>query len=534
MKSSSRRKFLSDSAKIMGTSAYAFGLSQFVDIMLKNSLAQAQGETAAYLYKYVSLVTSGAPPRWYLDQPLNPENRNFIAGSFGTELVNKNGVWQAAYKSYKQTFGGASIYLPPVWNLKSAASGEAFSSLLKNTLMVRGLNMEINSHPVNRERTVRPFSSNPSITGLVGDKASAPFSSIGHSGVSTTNVYKSSQASAVIAVNRNNPMPGIISPFNTTSIIDYKDLNGSVKLALSQINKYAETNNLSSHGSDVNLARTYDMFEENLASFSKEYTSLVTKYESICKAEMQAEFPGVTTELAKIVPDGSASFSYESGRAFGKNDNLKSILAGAKIPQIAQAFALAEFVLTQNLSSSLSLDTGSSFGNILGKTLSHDQHYLGSITSVLFTSLYFRCYLGCMLEFRKQLVAAKIFDTTVIQTTAEFSRTPKTSASGSDHGFESSSCSITSGMLGDGALIGNIAMNPPADMKVNYAGTWGHAAPFLTDSGVRRNIINDDVVSTVCEMLEVEHIGTKGVTLVKKDSSTGKVSLLYKGAKNEA
>ena len=80
--------------------------------------------------------------------------------------------------------------------------------------------------------------------------------------------------------------------------------------------------------------------------------------------------------------------------------------------------------------------------------------------------------------------------------------------------------------------MGNIfSESPSAADKTKYAGTWGYGAPTLIAPGTaRRHIINDDIVSSVCEILEIEKIGTKGQSLVKKQNDV--VSLVAKEHKN--
>lgn len=534
----SRRKFFQDTGKFMAVSSYMFGLENLLGILLQQQVARA--DDTAYPYKYVNILTPNGPPRWYFDQPLNPSGlaADFNPGSFGTHIANVGGIWKSVYKTKAVSFGGVNVHMAPLWALKSAVGGTPFASLLDNAVMIRGLNMEIDSHPTNQERSVRPFAAAPSISGVVGSVSSAPSPSIGFSSSSTTQVFKSPVSMGGVAVSKGAPIKDLILPFNVAQIVKKDDLDFSIKQAISAIDRHVAEQGLSSHGSDRSLNSTYDMFARNLTAFQTKYTALLQKYTAIAEAEMRAEFPGVTTDLASIKPDGKEQFSFASGSAF-KAGNLKTILAKmSPAPSIAQAFAFIEFALSENLTSSITVDLGTvpvTNPADNGGAISNDQHYVGTVVSTLVTSLYYRCTLGCLAELKNALTPAGIFDKTVIHFTSEFSRTPELGMSGSNHGFESSSTSIFSGMIkkGAGGLIGNVGKQAEtAAVRAGYPGTWGLARPIKLPGGATRDIINDDVICTVCEMLEVPKIGTKGVSLVK--NSGGNVTMPVKGFKNVA
>lgn len=519
LKNSSRRKFLKNANHLALSTGVMYGLDNLFQVLIQNAVANASDDSK-YKYRYINLLTSGGPPRWFFDQPLDPNNKasEFIPGNFGTNIGKSGSGWKPVHVGKSVKFGSKNIFMPPVWSLKSGGTGPAFADLLKEALMIRGLNMEINAHSVNRERTVRPFNSLPSITGLVGAIANKPITALGHAGASTSIAFKSQNGSAPVDVLRANPIPGIVGPFNVDEIVKYDDLDFSIQQALSAIDKYAKDQRLPSQGNEAVLKNSYEMFARNLAAFKTTYDALVKKYETIVMNEIKAEFPGVTTDLASLKPDGSLEFQFASNKFFTSADNLKNILAAAVPPSVAHAFAFAEFAIQEDLTSALTLEMGGNFGGIKGSGIAHDQHFVGSLSSTVFTSLYYRCVLGCLTELRKKLVDLNEWDKTVIQMASEFSRTPRTDGAGSDHGFESGSTSIFSGMIKEPALIGNIYITPPANMAERYIGTWGHAAPYMKDDGKMRNIINDDVVSTICEMLQVEKVGTKGISFVKNSS----------------
>lgn len=534
----SRRKFLNDAGKFSVATTGFYGLENLLQILFQKAIANA-AEPTAYDYNYVNLMTPAAPPRWYFDQPLNPANMGaqFIPGGFGTQLKQSGSLWLPEYKAYKQRFGGQDVYLPPLWNLKSS-SGESFSSLLKEMIMVRGVDMEINSHQLNQERTVRPFSTSASISGLVGHASSAPTPSIGFTTARTTTVFRGVGSAAGIAVSPTNPIPGITTPFNVSKVVKRDDLDYSIKQALSEMDKYAKANNQPSIGAEQNLDKTYDMFARNLASYQTNYTAIFNKYKMILTKEEALEIPDVSERslMNSIRPDGSAVFSTAPSQRLN-GSNMKAIYEAGTIPtQIASAFAFCEFALGEKITSSLTLDVGTvTYNNVGGVTMPCDQHYGGAVSSIIFTTTFYRGMMACMLELRKALKAKNMYDKTLFHFSSEFSRTPQKAMGGSDHGFNSGSASFISGMITEAGagLVGNIHMQSADTNERNlYPGTWGKSAPTKFNDGKSRHIINDDVVSTICEIMQVPKIGTKGQSLVKNDN--GKVSLLVKEKKNVA
>ncbi len=536
LKNKSRRKFFNDAGKFSVATTGFYGLENLLQILFQNAYAQAAG-TTTYDYNYVNLMTPGAPPRWYFDQPLNPENQSaqFIPGGFGTEIKQTGSLWLPVYKGYKQKFGADDVFLPPVWRLKSAA-GENFSSLLKEMIMVRGVDMEINSHTLNQERTVRPFSTSASISGLVGHASSAPTPSIGFTTSRGTSVFRGVGSAAGIAVNSANPIPGITTPFNVNKVVKKDDLDYSIKQSLSEMDKFAKLNNYPSVGAEDNLDKTYDMFARNLASYQTNYTAIFNKYKAILTQETALEIPEISERslLTSIVPDGGAVFGTAPSKTLN-GSNFRTIYEAGSVPvQMASAFAFCEFALGEKITSSLTLDLGTAtFNNVGGATMPSDQHYAGAVSSIVFTTTFYRCMLACMLELRKALQAKNMYDKTLFHFSSEFSRTPQANMAGSDHGFNSGSTSFISGMIAPtgAGLVGNI-QKESSDVKEKglYPGTWGKSAPTKFNDGKSRHIINDDVVSTVCEFMQIPKIGTKGQSLVSNNN--GKFSLLVKEKKN--
>ena len=76
-------------------------------------------------------------------------------------------------------------------------------------------------------------------------------------------------------------------------------------------------------------------------------------------------------------------------------------------------------------------------------------------------------------------------------------------------------------MISTPGLVGNIRKQPNRTDKARYPGSFGESANFLSQNGKNRPLLNDDLVNTICEILEVKKVATKGLSLVIK--SGGKV-----------
>ena len=509
-----RRQFLKSSKHLAMSSAYFYGLQSLMDICLRSNFAQAQVSSGI---NYLNIQIPGAPPRWMFDQPLNPMNKanQFVAGSFGTEIIKKGGKFEAIHKGQKISFGGQDFWLPPVWSLNSQSNGKPFKDLLNNTLIIRGIDMEINSHPVNQTRTVRPVASRPSIHGLVADKSILPLAATGSSLTGGTKAFKNESGISIIGVTPSDPIPGLIAAFKG-KVTKASELSLNEVNVIEALDAYALSKGVASMGAEKQQMAAYEMFERNLDSFNSKWDGLYKKYQNIVAQEINAPFPGITS--ANPIADGSTPYNFERGAGDTINGPLRDqITSQTRNNKMAQAFAFAEFALVEKLSSAVSVVTAGSVLEALKDigNLRTDQHFVGSVTSTYYTSIMYRALISCLSELVGALKVNGLFDNTVIHIMSEFSRTPKANKEGSDHGFKGSSATIISGMIRTPGLVGNVYKeSPDSTVKARYPGTWGEAAPFFKNPD--RPIVNDDIVNTLCEMLEVKKIAVKGQSLIKK------------------
>ncbi len=508
-----RRKFLKTTAHLACSSAYLYGLNSLMETILGNNLAQASSSRGLY---YLNIQMPGGSPRWYFDQPLNPFNKNadVIKGNFGTLLKKSGSSARPILAGKKIDFGGQEVFMPPVWNLKSAATGIEFKDLLNDTMMIRGVNMELNSHTVNRTRIVRPVASSPSIHGLLADKSELPIAASGLSGTYGTQAFKSEKGTSIVQVNPGTPIPDLIAAFQQ-DVTKADELQPSTKQIISALDRYAASNNFPSLGAEKQQMAAYDMFARKLDSFNARWQGLYKKYRDIIAKEIRAPFPDVTD----VGDTSDESVFYNTNTNRPVKGSLKSTIGtNTHINQTAQAFAFAEFALTENISSSVTVDASTQVmqGVVGHGNVTCDQHRVGSCASVFYTSLFYRSLLGCITELRAALTTAGIYDRTLIHIMSEFSRTPKKDGSGADHGFLGASTTLISGMISSPGLIGNIRHESANNStKSRYPGTWGESGNFFP--GENRAILNDDIVNTVCNILDLPQIAVKGQSLISQN-----------------
>lgn len=517
-KRQSRRKFLRQ-AKNLGVAATTLtALDQLFGLYVNKAVANVTA-TNSYPFRYINFLSPGAPPRWLFDQPLNPsgQSEDFIPGGFGSELVldpsHAAGV-RPVYKTYPVQVGSETIHMPPVWNVEN----KRYSKLLENALLVRGLDMEINNHGVNQQRTVRPSTANPSMTGVVADRSLLPVGAIGASNISTTMAFSSEKKQAVVDLSQSNPVPGLTAPF-MTPYVDNPD--GNMAKSLDSMGKYAQGRNLASVGFEDAQNLALDMFNRDLASFQSKWTAMRNKYRALVNKAFSDPFPGVNSDAASIELKSHAFFN-SNGQNVGKA-TLAEALSTITNNTMADAFAISELAMMEDLSASVSVSLGGSTVNRFGSlNIPNDQHRYGVGVSIPVTNLLYRAQLSCLEELVTQLKSKGIYDKTVIHFANEFSRTPRRDGSGSDHGFRGGATSIFSGMIKNPGVVGNVMKGDPS---VRVAGTWGEAAPTIPEGSNKRKIVNDDVVATLSTMLEVPNVAVKGASLVRKTLS-GDVNVL--------
>jgi hypothetical protein len=510
-----RRKFLGAAAKSfaalgVGTSLFDFAVNELFGKALSMSLPSAMAAgamDAEPIYVHVSL--NGGPPRWYFDLPLNPtgDSASFLAGGFGNWINVSSGKATSTHVARELVVGGKKIYLPPIWTMN--VGGHKLSDLLGNTAFIRGVDAEINSHGLSRARQVSPIINGLSLSGLTADASTKPMAGIiaGEAG----NAFKSAKALAAVRFPGGaNPLQTILSPFRPFSAAakfqsaEWKSLKAQ---ALSRFDDYASQNGYARTA----LKNAYDnansMIDDKVYGLSDGWNDIVNRYKAVVASALSVDEMKILFPQA-IKADGTAQFRIVTD-VHSSDADLRDSLAGATAAGpmfngLAEQFAVAEALILNDITSTVSIDTaGLSNLKVNGSAyaMPSDQHNVGRITSTLFTTAFYRAIAGCIAELSSAL-----------RRTGRFDRSPRADGSGSDHGVTGSNSTIFSGAIKGCAVIGNVKRDSGIG---GYPGTWGVSEKFDL-GGFNRPIQVNDVALTIAGLLGVlpQGLVTSGRSLI--------------------
>jgi hypothetical protein len=202
-------------------------------------------------------------------------------------------------------------------------------------------------------------------------------------------------------------------------------------------------------------------------------------------------------------------------------DDLRTSLNNSEVRNLAHQMALAEFLFTKKLTTSLVLCLNpvdqlsfkaikQDFTNLKTKSLidqktNFDSHAIGTIPNLLFNTVFYYQMNACLRELITSFKKKKIFDETLIHIASEFDREPGYDEAGSHHGFAGHSSSLISGAFHGTQLIGDI-INSSKNEKTLYKSdsTWGHGANCKEFNN--RNLSYGNVISTISSVLNVKTI----------------------------
>ena len=240
---SSRRHFLQSATKALGAAGLG---SLFMDTALAHlygsAFAATTGTTPLDVY-YIHLSLSGGLPRWQFDLPLKPySDSTFVGAQFGTSIEALTAGYKVNYltKPYKVS-PTETLNLPPVWFMGNGS--QDFRTLLPNFCMIRGVNMEVNSHPISNARQVATNIGGLSISGVVADVTGTPIPAI-QSPTSAANVFKSKKGLAPLAMSPTavNPVKVLLNAFRglaSTAKFASADWKSARDQAFAQLDHYA-------------------------------------------------------------------------------------------------------------------------------------------------------------------------------------------------------------------------------------------------------------------------------------------------------
>lgn len=537
----SRRDFLKCLAHVSASRVlYGEALAALLQTVAEGKWAAAHAATGQNQgFKWVDFRFNDAPARWVYDLFLHTSDAETAAlfkTSGNRSLVNRYRLNAAGYYDGGMfstvKLGNSSLRVPYIWQFNVPAVGggtRPMADLLQNFLNIRGIYSGTSGHGTNRALHYLPNGSLKSLHALTADESQAPIAAINADpGLG----FRSTNNKTAVALNlaATTPLPpvSLLAPFRASaSVAGIRANEASVLTQMAQARNALTQEALARSGPAVGISSAMsgarELIFSNFANVEAEWGLLVAKYEGLIDRSLKSVVPGINdrpigrpvagrTPSATVGDPNFDDLSYQYGadtNGVGRIlqcADLRTILQpNTKILQLAQGFALAEFVLRHGLSDSITanirqmypiIDHGVSPPFTLGH--GYDEHTIGSMAGVLLSTLQAVAHASCMLELSDRLKEAGIWNRTLINSSGEMNRTPLKNGSGSDHS-STVNLALHSGAIAGPMVLGNIASESAPNGV--YPGTWGAAAPQAELSSGR--IEPSHAINTIATILGV-------------------------------
>lgn len=502
-KKTSRRQFIKNSAE----AAVMLGSLDMIMNALMAGKAYAQSSTGFKNFVFIAL--DGAPPRWCFDLMLgasanvmkNPMVCNKYTGS-ATQYSD------AAYETVP--FNGHQV--PYLWNQSVSTMGGLVkpSILLNNMINIGGIDVLSGAHPAARRLHQSAVPNTYSLSSIMADLAQASTTNpatnliraISLDGGSDS-IYKSWKGNSALlrlTTTTGNNLQALFEPMkhytvqqgisattkrNTTALkAEILDVVAAMNPTAKEYYKTLLDN--SERANDMIIGRSLEVFQ----NLTEDWTALYTnKYKKIITDTLARTYAGINDKPIKDATSASQErYNTQLGGYIPNNLDVNSILSGANLDKMAAQFAVAEFLLKNGISPSISIHP-SHFDNVtIGTTtidFNSDQHSVGYMVGVHANSMFYLAFSACLIEFVQLLKTENIFDDTLIYFGGEFNRSARFDGGGSDHGTEATSVTLISGKINGFKPIACIYKDAQAGgYSANYRGSWGHGAPWPSDGKV--------------------------------------------------
>jgi hypothetical protein len=465
-------------------------------------------------WNYVNVHVAGGPNRWGFDQWLKVQPGDPLLPNPHVATAFNGGA-----TSY-ETFTSSGLEIPHLFELDVATGTggrRPALDLIQRMAVIRGFSTGADGHSTNHARQTQPIPGGISLGGLVADSASKAISAIVVSNGNDAGIgYHSARGLGQTKLQQLSTLAReLMGPFDATSYTLSSDLGAQAqahKAALDRASDaligYAVASDPAAASLKSDFAGAVALVKNGVKDIDSYWQAAVARYGAAISGSMQPQvlypdgMPGITTDLATSSPvtsDGTEAFQIGctdgTARIIPAGFPLASVVANATVSFLAEYFALAEYALVQNLTSSIELPIGFVDGlqmpdpanpaQMVTFGAGADAHATGAGAALLIDTTFYRGVTAALLELMGTLTTKGLFDHTMLHFTGDFSRTPTDGAlfHGSDHGFEACAASLFSGNIKGPLLVGNILSAPTANYGDHYPGTWGQAAPIAELGG---------------------------------------------------
>lgn len=485
---------------------------------------------------YVVALHYGAPPRWVFDNFLRPQGaassfiKNYSCSNYIPNDQFLNGPrddleYRDAEIDLAALGGSGRIHLPIMWGGTIPTVGGGFvpmSSILNNTLLIRGVHMEVDiGHSSGPALVTRVSNGAPSLTGLVADNSSREIAAVSLTHASRLGGYKSAKGTSLAHLEPSftgavdGAVSKLLEPFIHTdpAVINTRaeraKMEAYVEASMKELSDYAQSSKFGSEILYKDRNNAEKLFKTNLQNAIDDYNAAVTRYRQLA-IDCAASLPGV-------IPEGRG---------------LPARTASNVTTRGAEGFAAAEVLLKHGFSSTVTFGMGGSAWSVLGVSNYNDEHS-GSYNNtqyrdkaIVVHSHQFRCVAAWLNEFRRAL-GPTLFNETLVHVSAEYGRNPSNDPAslGSDHAPGATSMTLFSGAIKNPIFIGNISVGATSG---TYLGTWGTAALTSTDRG-QMIMTKKNVGAGVADILRVQRPTSDAPVFTEQN---GKVVSLAEAPKN--
>jgi hypothetical protein len=503
--SSGRRSFLQSSA-LGGVGLITLPYEKLLDAIAKNIITQAHAAemgTASELF-YINYGMIGAPSRYCFDHWIKV-NANDPAATVNpfvvTEMQATNGVYDNAVYS---TFSYRGLEIPTFFkNQVTTSSGpKALTGLADNMLVIRGYGTGADGHVLNFINQLIPSSGLPSISGAHADQTQAPFAAVQYPNRFDWSAYSSELGKSIVTSSDSKPAHDFLrafKPLQNTKGRDLKNQKRDLFDAAQAKLKSISGNKKAAASRGLNLENANKLMKLGLTRLEAFWPNAMSRYNTIVTTALrETNIPGLSDKPvvnSRLSTDFDVGFLGVDPKMTKASYDLRSSLALTYTLYMAESFALAEFMIRENLSQTIEIgqldgvmirdivldrvDVGVNDKSVGVHVC--DMHASGRVAALFYSSMYFRALSACILELKTQLSSVAsgsgtLWDKTVLQVSSDFGRAARDNGTGSDHGFNQMVTSVISGLIKEPMVIGNISNRGPQEGA--YSNTQGVRAPI--------------------------------------------------------
>lgn len=517
----SRRDFLKLFGKVTAIQLFQSPVQILIESIVTGASQAAFAETMGLSpRRLLHILHEGAPPRWAFDLFLTPySSTGFVANkTVGTRF-------SADGKSVEYTtIQRKGINVPHMWQYSVPRAGggvRPMEDLLSNMLCLRGINVANPAHGGAQAAQSVPVGATQSISALAGDPSVMPIPAV-NAGIEEFNYLSNAAKAPVTVPSSGNMIETLLNPFLRKDLGDFSTkraaLSSALDASVKALNLAAESQNKSSTVISNSLTAAKDLLSKGFGDLDLAWNELVVKYTDLIQRSLDpaVEYLGVNT--MPIISDGSNIYRNNTTGATAGFDLRQMISIKTNCSLMAMRFAMVEYVLTQNLSNSVSISSGSlstmTFNDDKNFRHKFDEHQTGAMASLIQNVYWNVAYSACLLELIDRLKAKNLFQETVILTGSEFGRNPKFDGSGSGHGYSGGCSNIFSGALQNSPMVlGNIHSDKTQDG--DDPGTWGYGAPVAE---LGKPLSMGNWASTVAALLRVPSPVSASISTVVEKS----------------